>query len=252
MAERIVIAGYYGMGEPMATSAAERTQIYRMLAEEKPGWAHLMQKMLEFKAPPAVAEPRRAAAYNEIDSIATIQPDGAPPGIGEVSKLRKKAVYFFPTRRMKGAKPNLRTSPSYSRSCAKLRGRFWTQLANELRKLGRIDNAETRPKPASLARASSVCICCVTAGEIAGARGDVGGLGAMSANLAHLIDLSVIRKKETVPHFAEAWSTAWAHVVRERGDLHLNKGELLKVHRGQSQQCIGPARRVCGASEKPK
>ena len=51
MAERVIVAGYFGLEELMGATAAERTQFYKMLVGEKPGWARLMRKMLDRSSP---------------------------------------------------------------------------------------------------------------------------------------------------------------------------------------------------------
>ena len=61
-ADHMSVAGYYGMGELTDTSTAERTQSSKMLAEEKPGRARLLRKVLDCKAPPAEAEPKKSGS----------------------------------------------------------------------------------------------------------------------------------------------------------------------------------------------
>ena len=41
-------------------------------------------------------------------------------------------------------------------------------------------------------------------GEVSGSRGKLGGMGAMPTDLAHLLELSILRNMETAPRFEEA------------------------------------------------
>ena len=50
------------------------------------------------------------------------------------------------------------------------------------------------------------------AGEIVGAWGNLGGLGEMFTNLAHLLELSVARNMEAASRFDKAQSAAWPHL----------------------------------------
>ena len=51
-AGHIAVARYCGAEEPMDTSAPERPQLRKSVAWRKPGWALLLRKMLDAKAPP--------------------------------------------------------------------------------------------------------------------------------------------------------------------------------------------------------
>ena len=46
-------SGYYGTDELMDTSAAEGAQLCEISGDIRPGWAPVMRKMLDPKAPPA-------------------------------------------------------------------------------------------------------------------------------------------------------------------------------------------------------
>ena len=78
----------------------------------------------------------------------------------------------------------------------------------------------------------------VVAGELAGAWAKFGGLGALVANLASMLELSVIRNMETAIRFERAQSAAWPHLAQERGSLQTAKEELVKINRGRLHQCV--------------
>ena len=52
MAELILSAGYYSSEELADASPTERHQLYKLLAEGRPGWSRLLRKILDAKAPP--------------------------------------------------------------------------------------------------------------------------------------------------------------------------------------------------------
>ena len=60
----------------------------------------------------------------------------------------------------------------------------------------------------------------------------------MLTNLVHLLDLSVIRNKETASRFEKAQSAAWPHSARERGNIRTICEELVKVNRDRLNECI--------------
>ena len=66
----------------------------------------------------------------------------------------------------------------------------------------------------------------IIAGEIGGARKEVGGLGAMPADLAHVLELSVVQDTETGCLFGFAQIAKRAHLARGRGGLQPIRDEL--------------------------
>ena len=59
-AEMILSAGYYSTDELADASLTERQQLYKLLAEGRPGWARLLRKILGAKAPPTEVEVKKA------------------------------------------------------------------------------------------------------------------------------------------------------------------------------------------------
>ena len=62
MAEMILSAGNYADDELADSSSTERRQLYKLLAEGRPGWARLLRKILDAKAPPAEVEIKSSPA----------------------------------------------------------------------------------------------------------------------------------------------------------------------------------------------
>ena len=52
MAEMLISAGFYSPEELADTSAAERTQLRKILSEGRAGWDRLVRKVLGAKSPP--------------------------------------------------------------------------------------------------------------------------------------------------------------------------------------------------------
>ena len=63
MAEILLSAGYYSADELADASWTERQQLYKLLAEGRPGWARLLCKILDARAPPTEVEFRKAPPY---------------------------------------------------------------------------------------------------------------------------------------------------------------------------------------------
>ena len=121
-----------------------------MLPGEKAGWARPMRDTLHYRAPPAEAEPRKAAASDEIDTFATMQKRMSLwPPIREILRPSQDSINNFRGLCWKEAKLRLCVSPVYNRSCVGIHGRSKIQRANQLRELNRIGSADTRPEPAS-------------------------------------------------------------------------------------------------------
>ena len=60
MAEMIKSAGYYNLDELADSSTAERTQMYKILPDGLAGWARLLRKILDAKAPPTEIEVKKS------------------------------------------------------------------------------------------------------------------------------------------------------------------------------------------------
>ena len=76
------------------------------------------------------------------------------------------------------------------------------------------------------------------AGEIAGNWAKFGGLGALLANLASAIEISVIQNVETARRFKRPQGVARPHLARERGSLQAIKDELVKINRDRLHQRV--------------
>ena len=61
-------------------------------------------------------------------------------------------------------------------------------------------------------------------------------------NSAHCVALPVAQNMETVSLFEKVQSTAWAHLVRERGNLGIIRDEFVKLHRDRLYQCVADQR----------
>ena len=88
MAELILSAGYYSSEELADTSSTERQQLYKLLAEGRPGWPRLLRKILGAKAPPTEVEIKKALPFSEIDIFGAIKAHPALSGIGELLRPR--------------------------------------------------------------------------------------------------------------------------------------------------------------------
>ena len=149
-------------------------------------------EMLDYKVPPAEVERRKAAAYNETAIFDTIQTNKAPSGIGENLRPRQEAVHIFPEGLRKRSKAQPPDTASVRPKLREAHGRFKTQLINELRKLGKLDNVETRPKPASSTQVSLAWSTCVILqlGKSEPQK-NFGCLGATLTNLPHPLEPDV-------------------------------------------------------------
>ena len=78
----------------------------------------------------------------------------------------------------------------------------------------------------------------IIAGELAGAWAEFGGLGAMLANLASVMELPVLQNMETACRFERAQNAAWTHLARERGSLQIIRDELVEVNRDRLEQVV--------------
>ena len=58
-----------------------------------------------------------------------------------------------------------------------------------------------------------------SAGEVADAVGNFGGIGAMLTNLAQITELSIVQIAETASRYEKARSAARLHLTRKRGDM---------------------------------
>ena len=68
MAEVILAEGYYDMADLADTSAHERTQLYKRLAESKAGRARILRKILDSKQLATEIETKKTPSFKEIDT----------------------------------------------------------------------------------------------------------------------------------------------------------------------------------------
>ena len=78
----------------------------------------------------------------------------------------------------------------------------------------------------------------VVAGGMDGAWAIFEGLGTALTYLARPLELSVARNVETASRSERVQCTAWAHLARDRGNLHLIKDEIIKVNQGRLRRCV--------------
>ena len=104
MAELILSSGYYSSEELADTSPTERHQLYKLLAEGRPGWSRLLRKILDAKAPPIEVESKKALPYTEIDIFAAIKNHPTLYGLGEILRPRQEAVNIFSEAMYEGSK----------------------------------------------------------------------------------------------------------------------------------------------------
>ena len=147
---------------------------------------------LDYKVPPAEVERRKAAAYNETEIFDTIQTNKAASKIGEKLRPRQEAVHIFAEGLRKRNKAQHPDKPYVLPKLRETHGRFKTQLITEWRKLGKLDNVETRPKPASSTQVSLACSTCVISqlGKSQPQK-NFGRLGAALTNLPHPLEPDV-------------------------------------------------------------
>ena len=69
----------------------------------------------------------------------------------------------------------------------------------------------------------------IVAGEIAGARGYFGGFGALSTNLARLMELPIVRNMEAASRFERARSSSWAILPVTGETFSLRRTSFLKL-----------------------
>ena len=95
MAELILSTGYCSADELADTSATERQQVYKFLADGRPGWARLLRKILDSKAPPTEVEAKKALPFSEVNIFEAIKAHPCLNGIGELLRPRQEAVNIF-------------------------------------------------------------------------------------------------------------------------------------------------------------
>ena len=240
MAEMILSAGYYSSDELADTSSLERQELYKLLSEGRPGWARLLRKILDAKAPPTEVEIKKALPYSEIDIFGAIKAHPTLYGIGELLRPRQEAVNLFTAAIYEGSK----ATPPYTPFVApKLWDAPWT-IQDPAHKRA-IEAERNRQKRNSVktsflntGQLALAYLRYITAGELAGAWSNFGGLGAMLTNLAAILELSVLQNMEAACRFEKTQSAAWSHLARERGSLQIIKEELVKINRDRLHQVV--------------
>ena len=92
------------MEEPTDTSSAERTQLYKSLADGRPGWARLMRRMLDAEAPPTDVGAKKAPPRKAREIPPAIKSSRMLQGVGGLSRPRQEAADLFPGALRKGSK----------------------------------------------------------------------------------------------------------------------------------------------------
>ena len=105
MADMIISAGYYNFEELADTSAAERAQLYEILAGSRAGWVRLLQKMRESKAHPTKVEAEKSLAHRDVDILAANRANPSLSGIGELLRPRPESVSLLTGAPRGGSEP---------------------------------------------------------------------------------------------------------------------------------------------------
>ena len=148
MAELILSAGYYSSEELADTSPTERQQLYKLLAEGRPGWSRLLRKILGAKAPPIEVEIKKAIPFPEINIFGSIEAHAALNGIGELLRPRQEAVDLFLKLCMRAPRRSRLTHLLWPQSCGEPHGPFRIRLTSELSRRKETAKSEMMPKPA--------------------------------------------------------------------------------------------------------
>ena len=97
MADIIAAAGHYRASELTDTSAQERAEFCKLLSAERPGYARLLRKTLDYKGPATEVATKRGPPYQEVDIRAAKRArECTLEGIGEILTTRREAARFFP------------------------------------------------------------------------------------------------------------------------------------------------------------
>ena len=73
MADTILSAGYYSAEELADASLAERQQLYKISSDGRAGWARLLRKILDAKAPPTEVEIKMLKWKEELSAFSRIR-----------------------------------------------------------------------------------------------------------------------------------------------------------------------------------
>ena len=76
----------------------------------------------------------------------------------------------------------------------------------------------------------------IAAAEIARSRHDLGGMRETLTNSTHCMALTVAQNMETASRFEKVRSTAWKHLVRDRGNLGIVEEDPVKLNRDRLNQ----------------
>ena len=211
----IVASGYYFMEELAGASASERAQLKKSLADGRPGWARLVRQMSDAEAPRTGIEAKKARLSKGVDVFADIGSDDTLQGVRAPLRPRQVAVNLLSEALREGGevcplrapllRPNLIEAPWAPQHPPRKRG-----AEAEQPRLRRYDVNTSTLNAEQLALSY---LRFMVAGEIAGPRGNFGGFGALIANLAHFLELSVTQDVETTSCFERAQSPARPHLA---------------------------------------
>ena len=104
MAEMILSAGYYSSEELADTSSAERQQLHKISSGGRAGWARLLRKILDAKAPPTEVEIKKALPYSEVNIFGAVKAHPSLSGIGDLLRPRQAAANLFSEALYEGSK----------------------------------------------------------------------------------------------------------------------------------------------------
>ena len=148
-------------------------------------------------------EAKKFLPYKEVNIFGAIRAHPSLSGVGELLRPRQEAVNIFSEALRGGSKatppytpflaPKLGESPSAPHDPA--RKRAFEAGGN------RQERNAAKPSFLNTGQLALAYLRYIIAGELAGAWNKFGGLGALSTNLASILELSVIRNMETARRF---------------------------------------------------
>ena len=102
IAEYVLLAGYYCLGDFMGTSISGRAQSYKVSADERPSWSRATRKLPDSKAPPTETHPKKSPSFREMDIHSAAQSIRALKGIQHILRPRQEAANMFSEARHEG------------------------------------------------------------------------------------------------------------------------------------------------------
>ena len=193
MAEVIVAEGFYDMADLIDTSANERTQLFKRLAEGKAGRARIPRKILDSTQLATEIETKKTPSYKEVDIFPAIKSREHPSGLAGILIPNQKAANLFSEELRNGR----RSLPPYTPFLLpKLTETPWVAQDPDYKQSCENDQArQPRNGVKTLFMNSSQLTLSylryIITGEVAGSWRAFGGAGATQSHLAHLQTLAM-------------------------------------------------------------